>query len=487
MSNLSQLIIKKYEGFGGSFIDSQYLAASYETGKPYMFQRPLQRIFSSQSDFISGKPLMSMLDRRPGSVKEIDTENFRWKLEGAEEKYARIVENLESSNTAPGLNNTTFKIKLDLDYYARPDVLFGPNPEYPLAIVDGPIQDGSGFIYTVRIQGDNPSVSYPTELLQVGKEYNKVWSNTQSEFNGEFSGQQYPANFMLESQLSTFAQKIEVTDKAWRDGGRLGFEFNVNGKVVKSFLPMAEAKMYDEIYKSIEAQLWYGKKETYTGSNSRYWKKSGPGVREQLKDSWVEYYNGPLTVSRLEEYLMSVFFTRKDESERNVIATTGTMGKFMFHKMLQGEARSFFTMDTHFIEGVANPSGSKTPGLAYGAEFVRYRGPLGIVVDLNHNRNYDSRDYCKIMHPSNALMPIDSMRMTFMDWGKTNGENNIQMVKIKDFYRDFFVAGSHTPTGPVRGGQAGAPIAGYSKHVEDSAGIVIFDVSKCGELIYDLD
>ena len=120
--------------------------------------------------------------------------------------------------------------------------------------------------------------------------------------------------------------------------------------------------------------------------------------------------------------------------------------------MLQGEARSFFTEDTHWIEGVPNPSGSKTPGLAYGSEFVRYRGPLGIVVDLNHNRMYDSREYCKIMHPSNAMFPIDSMRMTFMDFGKTDGNSNIQMLKIKDYYRDFYVPGSITPMGPIKNG-----------------------------------
>lgn len=114
--------------------------------------------------------------------------------------------------------------------------------------------------------------------------------------------------------------------------------------------------------------------------------------------------------------------------------------------------------------------------------------PLGIVVDLNHNPMYDSKEFCKIMHPSNVMFPIDSMRFTFMDFGKTDGQSNIQLVKIKDYYRDFYVPGSITPTGPIKnGGMAGAAIAGYSKHVEDSCGIVIFDVSRCGEIIYDVD
>lgn len=70
--------------------------------------------------------------------------------------------------------------------------------------------------------------------------------------------------------------------------------------------------------------------------------------------------------------------------------------------------------------------------------------PLGINVDLTMNRNYDSREYCKVMHPSNGMFPIDSMRLTFLDFAKTDGNSNIQMVKIKDYYKDFYVAGSHT-------------------------------------------
>ena len=47
------------------------------------------------------------------------------------------------------------------------------------------------------------------------KEFNKVWTSTQSEYNSEYGGQQYPSNFMLESQLGTFGQQFIVTDKAY--------------------------------------------------------------------------------------------------------------------------------------------------------------------------------------------------------------------------------------------------------------------------------
>jgi hypothetical protein len=126
--------------------------------------------------------------------------------------------------------------------------------------------------------------------------------------------------------------------------------------------------------------------------------------------------------------------------------------------------------------------------LKYGAEFVEYAGPLGVNVKLTHNPNYDSRNFCRIAHPTNPIYTIDSMRMTFMDFTKTGGESNIQMLKLKDYYKDFIVLGTHGPNGPITGGgTVSAAIAGYSKHVDDSAGIVVFDASRCGELIFDTE
>ena len=43
----SQFKIKQWDGFGGNFIDSDYLAAAYDTAKPHVFENTLMQIFSS--------------------------------------------------------------------------------------------------------------------------------------------------------------------------------------------------------------------------------------------------------------------------------------------------------------------------------------------------------------------------------------------------------------------------------------------------------
>lgn len=485
----SSFVVRKYDGFGGNFLDSQYLGASYDTGKPYVFEQTLMKVYSSRSRFFTSKPLLGMTGAKGIGTKEIDYEIYRWKLQGAEEKFAVSLENLEASNTTPGLNNTTFKLKLDLDYYHHPDVLFGMDNEYPLAIQEGPIPDGTGSIYLVKIQGDNPAVFFPPALLEPGKEFNKVWTSIPSEYNQWFGTQQVPNSFMLESQIGFFGQSIHVTDKALREEGRLAVEFlytDSNGTTKKAdrFMPMYEAKMWDEFYKSMEVQLMYGKKSTSAGKD-KYWVKTGPGMREQLRDSWIEYYNGPLTVSGLKDYLFDIFYSREDETNRKVVAMTGTLGSILWHDALAAIANGFLTVDTHFIDKVASPV--ETPHLAYGAQFTRYRGPEGIVVDLVKNPMYDSRQYCKRMHPQYPNIPIDSARFTFLDFGTAGGENNIMMLKQKETFSHGFTVGTVGPNGPVKGGQVGALKAGYDVFCQGSAGFWIKDVTRCGEYVYDFE
>mgnify|MGYP003437432969 FL=1 len=90
----SSLIIKQYDSFGGKFIDSDYLAAAYETGKPTYLEGMMMKIYSSQSRFFKVKPFLSLTGSKSNGGKEITTEIVRWRLQGAEYKCARVVENV---------------------------------------------------------------------------------------------------------------------------------------------------------------------------------------------------------------------------------------------------------------------------------------------------------------------------------------------------------------------------------------------------------
>lgn len=155
----------------------------------------------------------------------------------------------------------------------------------------------------------------------------------------------------------------------------------------------------------------------------------------------------------------------------------------MFHDMLAAEAASFLTVDTNFIEKLS----SNPRHLSYGAQFTHYQGPEGIEVTVMKNPMYDSLKYCKRRHPLYPERPIDSSRMTFLDFGSTGGQNNIMQLKVKDTYRWGYTVGTVGPMGPVKGGQAGALIAGYDMFTEGTGCIVMFDVTKGGEIVFDVD
>lgn len=483
MATSSQFKIKQYEGFGGKFVDSDYLAAAFDTSKPHMFENLFTKIYAAMNMF-GNKPLLSMISK---NKLMIDDEIYRWPLQGSEEKSLRSVEVVETS-TAPGINGTSFKIKLDEDWVSAPEVLMGEDNDYAIRIVNGPIPDGTGFIYECILEEDNPVRYFPVELLAVGKEFCKAWTSVQSEMNDEFGGQYYASSYLLESQVGFFGQEFTITDKALRQEGRIGIPLiDGKGNKVERFLPMAEMKMFDTFEMSKEIQLTYGKRSTKQGKNG-YWRKTGPGLREQLKDGNVEYYSGDLTEARLRDFLLDIFFARNDRSNRKVRVMTGTMGSMMFHRLLANAASGFLTTDSHFIKSAG--TGVTSNDLQFGAQFTRYVGPEGIEVEVYYNPQYDNFQYCKKADPIETNRPVDSWRMTFLDFAapsSTSFGSNINYLEVKDSYNHGYITGTVGPNGPIQGGATSRLVGAYQRWVQGSAGVQIVDVSRTGELIREIE
>lgn len=480
----SQFKIKHYDGFGGSFVDSDYLAAAYDTGKPHVFENIFTKVYTALSRF-SNKPLLGMT-KSAGNVLTIKDEIYRWYMQGSEEKDLRIVENLEAANTAPGVGGTTFRIKLDEDWVGAPEVLMSENNEYSVRIVDGPIPDGNGFIYEVRLSDDDEARFFPPELLAVDKKFCKAWTEVQSEYNSEFGGQYYASSYMLESQVGAFAQEFSITDKALRQEGRIGIKvMDKNGKQLDRFLPMAEMKMYDELEMSKEIALMYGRRSTKPGKDG-YWIKTGPGLRQQLRDGHVHTYSSALTEDVLKDYLMDIFFARNSEDNRKVTIMTGTMGALAFHEMLAAEAKAFLTVDHNYIQRI----GDSPRHLSFGAQFTHYQGPEGIEVDLIKNPQYDNMKYCKKVHPEMINRPIDSWRYTILDLASPQGSSfgsNVNYLEVENTYSHGYVPGTVGPNGPIQGGMAVKKVAGYERWVQGTAGIMVVDTSRTGELILEFE
>lgn len=488
----SSFIIKQYEGFGGKFLDSQYLGASYESDKPHIFEGKLMKLYSAKNRFFtSPKQLVNMTGARNYGTMEITNEVYRWFLQGAETRSSIVMAASDpiTSSDVMGLGGTWFPLVLDVNWYQHPDVLMGEDNNYPLQVMDA-TPEGEFTRYMVRIQGDDPSIFFPTYLTEVGRRFDKAWTSVQSEYNEVFGTQQMPSIMELEHQIGAFAQSIHVTDRALRQQGRLGVTFNMtdsngNEQSVTNFVPAFEARMQEEFYTSMEVQFMYGKKETKPGQSGSYWQKTGAGIREQLKDGWTQYYSGSLNANLLQDYVMDILFARANESDRKITLMTGTVGSIEFHKALANLASGFLTVDSNFIEKVS--SNTETPHLAYGAQFTRYRGLEGVVIDVVKNPMYDMDTYCKQQHPYYPGRPLDSGRLTVLDFGSSGKDNNIMMLKEKDTFKYGYVPGMVGPNGPITSGVFGSLKNGYDVAIQGTGGIWIKDVTRCGELILGID
>jgi hypothetical protein len=100
---------------------------------------------------------------------------------------------------------------------------------------------------------------------------------------------------------------------------------------------------------------------------------------------------------------------------------------------------------------------------------------------------YDSTIYCKRFHPQYPDMPIDSARMTFLDFGTSGGQNNIAQLKVKDSFTYGVVPGMVGPNGPNKSGNVASLKHAYEVGMSGSAGIWIKDITKCGELVFDFE
>jgi len=128
------------------------------------------------------------------------------------------------------------------------------------------------------------------------------------------------------------------------------------------------------------------------------------------------------------------------------------------------------------------------------AQYTHYSGVEGIEFSVDKLWYYDSKEYNGIPHPYYPKYPIDSGRLTFLNWGTTqsaadeyNGSNNIMMLKRKNVFTNVVKAGRLKPSGPVPSGEVNSLTPGYEHFIESSAGLVVFDPTLCGEIITDVN
>lgn len=481
MARLNNKLITKQMPWHANMTELNHLGAALLT-KPTVFEGKMTQLFTAER--YSDNPLTAQLSGK--SEKTIGTTEWEWNMKGASARPLVVMENVEpDSNTTPGKFKSTFKIKLDEDWYIPGDVI-NPgtsNKKYQVRIQSQPYRHGTGFIYEVRGMSDDPQWFLPVKYLSTGTQWGKLYS--QYEEAAEQSGStQYSLPIAMRNRMSRFRKQYKVTGDAANEVLAVKIP-DKTGKLHDSWIKYGEVEYWEQWYRELERGYWYSRStDTVLGANGRPI-KSGPGVQEQLEDSHQHFYSH-LTARLVEEFLMDIFYSRvKPGKSRKIKGWSGEYGMIQFHRAIMDWAekkKGFISVvDTNFIGKDNSPYHDNA--LAAGYQFTKYRMANGAELELIHNPLYDDREINFEIDPVTGY-PMESQRITFLDFSNQSGANsNITLMNRANSFKLAYIHGLHSPYGPVNNKSAAHSGDYYEMHVQKQCGIHIEDVSRCGELI----
>ena len=450
--------------------------------KPSVLSEKMDQLFSAQN-YYSHNPLTSGLMAGVGTEEEIDGTSWEWQLKGANTRPAVVIENVEpDGNTQPGLYRRTFKLKLDVDWYLPGDILHPgtSNKKYQVRIQDDVQRHGDGWIYNVVLMTEDQNMFLPVQYLAPGTQWGKLYSQY-AEAAEQDGSTQFSMPIAFQNKLGKARKQYRITDYASTEVLAVAIP-DSNGAFHKSWIRYAEVEYWQQWYRELERMAWYSRStDTVPDANGRN-VRSGPGIQEQLEDSHIHRYSH-LTTKMIEEYLMDIFYSRvKPGQGRNVIGYTGEYGMIQFHRAIQD-----WVDKGGFIKNVENYESDYKSDLnpnskQAGFQYVKYNMANGSSLTLVHNPLYDDREINFEIDPVTGY-PMESQRITFLDFSGDGGKSNIKYMKKKDGMAFGYVEGLYGPYGPKSGGNMSHSGEYYSMHVSKSCGMHIEDITKCGELI----
>ncbi len=433
------------------------------------------------------------MGRMSSTHKVLGNREFRWPLMGMLTKAVLITAQVNGGAT-PGLNRTTFKIKLAEKLFGVGDVL-ATHSRVLVRVQADPEADGADYIYTLQLVNPDPAGYVDANDLTSGKEISKEFSAFEE---GSEGGTDYETTpFWFENQMTTMRSEFSMTGGAQTDVMVL----QVGGPDKKgSFLWMYE-KEYQHMLKwneYCERMLWYSEYNKdpqgqvhLPGANGRP-VFMGAGILSQIAPSNVRKYTS-LTENTIRTFLTDLMENAKDADQTKFVGFCGYWFFDEFHRAMKSSVAEYgvTTDGGKFISG----SGQE---LTLGGQFTTYRGLNGTEITLIHNPLYDNKVSNRKLHPV-TKKPTESYRCTILDFGMYGGESNISMVSkgadgIDRSLLTWYTAGAQTPSGAmgadnVKGYMStmrSNGVDGWTCHFLSEKGIKVINPLSCGELQLDI-
>lgn len=450
------------------------------------------------SDFISkleyldlGEDLISYMQQYPVYYLNDDVE-FEWMLKGAEEKNVPLVKatDLNGTEVTPtdefGKGGQRFLMWFPEKWFSKQQVIVGDNPDaYKLLIRNEGEQRGAYFVYEVELVTGDTELYVPYEELVAGTRWSIEYSLSEQTLSKDGSDIVFNSAFRMSNRMSMIRKKHLVPGDMINKKLNNPIIFQLGDGKAKTWINKLDWEFNRQFRREKAKLLMFGiSNRRPDGSygnigDSGYEIKAGMGLREQISPSNILYYN-KFNIETLVDYCLSLSVGKLPEDSRRFVIGTGEHGLKVISREIERYASSS-ALDYGRITGIEG--GSKAS--FHRPQFVKLADINGIRLEFIHIPQYDDPVRNKIQHPEGGL--AESHRMTIMDFGTSQGEPNIQLVRSRTNPEIFAyypgLRDPYTPGGGSRPKMIATPVDGYEIHKADWLGVMVRNPMRLGEFI----
>lgn len=489
---LNTLQLYRTKFFSG-LVDENMLSNALVT-EPHKISPVISYIFGR---FDQGN-IIDFITNGVGRTQTVENREYEWDVMIEHDKAISIraaqwngaaVDTATTSNDTPGINGTPIKLWLAEKWFGPGAILAFDDNDYQVRVVGEAYQDGDEFVYTVVVaDGQDNSYIDPT-LLAAGKQVSRNGS-AYEEYSDEADIVNYQTPFKMRNQLTTMRMRYDITGDAYSSVMVIAFKDPGSGKKTMYWSVYQEWVAMRQWYERIDRMTMYSEYNQRAdgsvnvfGSNGRpvY---IGAGLLQQIAPANRRPYT-TLTLDLLDTFLSDLSYNILGFGERKFLALTGEMGMKELDRVLRAKASSYTGID--LAPSIVSGSGQE---LVLGGQFVQYNGLNGIQLTIKHFPIYDNPVYNRKLHPISGK-PLESYRMTFIDFGMRDGESNVQKVVRKDREMVMWYTGGSVAPGAGHAKSASTLRSnsrdGYQVHFLTEQGIIMKDPTTSGELYCDAE
>lgn len=436
--------------------------------------------------------ILDYLTNGMGQTMTIENGEYEWDVMIEHDKAVNIraaaINGVAVQSTdVPGISGQPVTLWLAEKWFGVGAILEFDDKEYQARVISQPYQDGDDWVYTVVMADGQKDSFIPPSLLAPGKQVSRVGS-AYEEYSEEADIVNYQAPFRLRNNLTTMRMTYDVTGSVVASVMVIALRDPKTKKSSFYWEPYQEWTALRQWYERIDRMTVYSKYNANSngtvdlkGTNGRpvY---IGAGLLQQIAPANRRNYT-TLTKNLLDTFLSDLSYNLLGFGERKFVALCGEMAMRELDRVLKEAASGYTLIDTHFVSGNGQ-------NLKFGGQFTTYIGLNGVELTLKHFPLYDNPVYNRKFHPVTGK-PLESYRMTFIDFGRRDGEANVQKVVRKGREMVMWYTGGSVAPGA---GFANSKTTmrsnakdGYSVHFLSEQGIMVKDPTTCGELICDAE